>query len=427
MGVHAAQMPQQAQQRDLASRQAGDVVEIHDPQPLLAPAGHQPAVQRAVALGDRGPGEALGVAARRGPCGQRSARRRPQPRAERLAVAGGDHQRGVERRRGLWQAADVADDAGRAARRRLQHHQPEALDRDARHRRHVGAAVGLDQLLVGDPAHHAHPAGEGWLRGARRHRLAQRPVADQQQLRAGRQLALNPAPRVEQHLDPHARHHAAGAHHDERGGVDPQPRARPRPVAGGEAIECHARCPHADVPRRHAVALDEHSAEGAGQHHVGVRAPQHTTFQGSAQRALHTRCVPRRGVLLRPRPVEVEHRRAPPRAEQERGRRVQREVGVHHLGAARGAPGGQPERAEAAREREVVARRGGDRRGRARGGADHHAARLGKLLEERAVVAVEPAHRRGKPAHPEHQHAGVAVGWLHRTSVGCGWPPAVNI
>ena len=41
-------------------------------------------------------------------------------------------------------------------------------------------------------------------------------------------------------------------------------------------------------------------------------------------------------------------------------------------------------------------------------GPDDHAAGLRQLLEQRAVIAVEAAERRGEPAHPEHQHARAA-------------------
>jgi hypothetical protein len=62
--VHAAQAWEQAHQRDLTARQARDVIEVHHPQALVALAREQLPVERAVALGDRRPGEPLAVAAR---------------------------------------------------------------------------------------------------------------------------------------------------------------------------------------------------------------------------------------------------------------------------------------------------------------------------------------------------------------------------
>ena len=111
--------------------------------------------------------------------GERSAPRPPAGApASAAASPGATTSDRVQRHRRLGQAADVADHARGAAGGRLEHDQPEALERDRGHDRHVGGAVGVDQLGVADAAEHAHPARERRLRGALAERLAQRPVAD---------------------------------------------------------------------------------------------------------------------------------------------------------------------------------------------------------------------------------------------------------
>ena len=247
--VHIAKVGQQAQDRDLAAGQSRHVVEVDDPQALVALARGKAPVERAVALGEPRPREALGVVAGRGSARQAPAGGLAQARGERRRVRRRHDQRGVQRGRHLRQAADVGDDARRAAGGGLEHHQAEPLERERGRHRDVGGAVDVDQLRVGEAPEHPHAAAQRRSRSALGELAGERPVADQQQRRASGQLGRDPLPRVEQVVDPHARDQAPHACGDERARLEPESLSGARSLAGGEDVEGDAGRPHVHAPR----------------------------------------------------------------------------------------------------------------------------------------------------------------------------------
>ena len=313
-----------------------------------------------MALAHRGPGEALGEAARRRSVGQLAPRRLREARGQRAGASpAGTHERAVEAGDSLGQPARVADDARRAARRRLEHDQAEALEGDRRHERDVGCAVGVDQLVVRQAAEHAHAPRQRRAGGARGQLVAQR--ARRRRAAAASRRAAAPAARSTRRAGRRSPCAAPGAartpprtHPARR----PAARASARALAGRERVERHPGGQHVHIPGAHAIALDEQPAKGAGQHDVRVRRGAGRRARAAGAGRTSRGVLTRGAALVGPRAVEVKDHRSPAqRAQQHRRGRVQCEVGVEQLGAGSGAPGGQPVCKQAARQRSVLARR----------------------------------------------------------------------
>ena len=110
----------------------------------------------------------------------------------------------------------------------------------------------------------------------------------------------------------------------------------------------------------------------------------------------------------------MKHDRAPVRPSEQQWRgRIQRKMGVHHLGARHRPVRRSPVAQQSPCRWKRVPGHGRDCGRSVLGRSDHDSARLRKLLEQAAVVTVESAERRGEPAHSQHQYARVVTCKAH--------------
>ena len=149
------------QERELAPGEHGGVVEVDDPSRRARRAVDHATVELGVSLDRSRPGEPLGMRPHRGGTRQRppAVPGRREPLGERIGVAGRHHQIVVESPEGLGQASDIRGDHRRPACERLQHHQPESLERPRGDDADVGCPVVRGQDVVVEPAENPNRVG----------------------------------------------------------------------------------------------------------------------------------------------------------------------------------------------------------------------------------------------------------------------------
>ncbi len=148
-----------------------------------------------------------------------------------------------------------------------------------------------------------------------------------------------------------------------------------------------------------------------------VGAAQRGTLERLSRKEACVRSPPGGAALLRPGSVKVEHRRQRAQPAQQQGcERIEGEVRVHDLGVPPGALRCAPEAGQAKRQRQAAVSDDIDLGRRIRGWPDRYPTPLRELFEQGAVVAIEAAQGRRKPAHAEHQHRGSIVGLPDRLS-----------